>query len=190
VRGLTGAQACWTSEPVHAQTIYFANHTSHLDFLLLWSALPATLRARTRPVAAADYWKKSALRQYLAARVFRAVLIERERVTREHHPLRPMLDALEAGDSLIIFPEGTRTPDGTMGEFKSGLYHLAQHRPEVTLVPVYIDNLSRVLPKGEVLPVPLLCSLRFGAPLARTAGEGKQEFLVRSRQAVQVLAEV
>jgi 1-acyl-sn-glycerol-3-phosphate acyltransferase len=184
VRLFTGAQARWVGCAPHPQQrVYFANHTSNLDFVLLWAALPNAIRARTRPVAAHDYWTASRHRLYLAEKVFNAVLIERKNVTRSNNPLHLMLGALDASDSLIIFPEGGRNPDG-VGEFKSGIYHLAKERPGVEFVPVWIDNLSRVLPKGEILPLPLLCSVTFGAPLQFDQAEGKSAFLERARRSV------
>ena len=187
-RLLTGATARWlgcTAE--EGRRVYFANHSSNLDFVLLWAALPQCLRKHARPVAAHDYWTSNALRRRLANDVFRAVLIERHNVSRENNPLEPMLTALRAGDSLIIFPEGTRNPTGEIGPFKPGIFHLARAIADVEFVPVYIDNLNRVLPKGEVLPVPILCSVHFGMPLRLAAGEMKAAFLQRARDAVLAL---
>jgi 1-acyl-sn-glycerol-3-phosphate acyltransferase len=182
---ITGARAHWQGcAPEPRQRVYFANHTSNLDFVLLWAALPAPLREITRPVGAQDYWRGGWVREFLAQRVFRAVLIERNRVTKENNPLTPMLASLEKGDSLIIFPEGTRHADGQVSAFKAGLFHLAKACPKVEFVPVFIENLNRVLPKGEVLPVPILCSVNFGAPVFWRDGEGKLEFLERARAAL------
>ena len=184
-RLLTGARARWEGcLPEVRQRVFFANHTSNLDFVLLWASLPSPIRRVTRPVAAQDYWRGGFVREYLASQVFRAVLIERKHVTRDNNPLTPMLESLTAGDSLIIFPEGTRHPDGLVGEFKPGIFHLAKACPEVEFVPVFIENLNRVLPKGEYLPVPVLCSVNFGAPLRLAPGEAKSEFLTRSRDAL------
>ena len=183
-RILTGARAHWRGcGPDPKQRVYFANHTSNLDFVLLWATLPTALRTKTRPVAARDYWT-GGVREYFAARVFRAVLIERRQVSRDNNPLAPMLAALQAGDSLIIFPEGTRALTGDVAEFKPGVYHIARARPDVEFVPVYIENLNRVLPKGEVLPVPLLCSVTFGTPLLIDAEEPKADFLARARSSL------
>ncbi len=184
-RVLTGARARWRGcAPEFRQRVYFANHTSNLDIVLLWAALPTPLRRVTRPVAAQDYWRGGMIREYLASRVFRAVLIERCRVTKDNNPLAPMLKALRGGESLIIFPEGTRQPEGNVGEFKPGLFHLAKACPEVEFVPVYIENLNRVLPKGEIFPVPILCSVNFGTPLRLAESEGKADFLDRARAAL------
>jgi len=169
--------------PDERQRIYFANHTSHLDFVIVWAALPPRLRKLTRPVAARDYWSKG-LRAYLATRVFNAVLVDRDRATPATNPIETLLDGLGDRYSLILFPEGTRGDGTTLNAFKSGLYRLALARPDVELVPVYIDNLARVLPKGEFVPVPMLASVSFGEPLHVGAGEEKPAFLDRARNAI------
>jgi len=171
--------------------IYFANHSSHLDFLVIWAVLPASLRKRTRPVAAADYWNRGALRRYLANGLFRAVLINRESVRKGNNPVEIMAKALKDGEDLILFPEGTRSLDGKIQDFKSGLFHLVREHPEVELVPVYLENLNRILPKGEFLPVPILGRVAFGATLPGFAKEEtKTEFLTRCRDALIALAPV
>jgi 1-acyl-sn-glycerol-3-phosphate acyltransferase len=196
-RLLAGAQACWVGcEPSLRQRIYFANHTSHLDFVVLWSALPPALRALTRPVAGRDYWEPNALRRYLAARVFQAVLVDRgdaasppaanhaTRVEAAQRTIERVAQALGTRHSLIVFPEGTRGSGAEVAPFKSGLYHLAQLRPDVELVPSYLENLNRILPKGEVLPVPMIGSVTFGTPLPVKPGEACAAFLARARAAL------
>lgn len=189
VRLLTGAQAFWRGgRPNAAQRIFFANHASHGDFVLLWASLPPWLRRHTRPVAGADYWNKSALRRFIGGRVFRAVLIDRERKEAGPDPIEQMVAALANGDSLIIFPEGTRnTTDAVLLPFKSGLFHLAAKYPRAELVPVWINNLARVMPKGQLVPIPLLCTVTFGASLPRIDGEDKAAFLDRARAAMLAL---
>ena len=189
VRLLTGAQAFWRGgRPNAAQRIFFANHASHGDFVLLWASLPPWLRRHTRPVAGADYWNKSALRRYIGGKVFRAVLIDRERNEHGPDPVEQMVAALADGDSLIIFPEGTRnTTDAVLLPFKSGLFHLANQYPRAELVPVWINNLARVMPKGQLIPIPLLCTVTFGAALPRIDGEDKAAFLERARAAMLAL---
>ncbi|WP_161864229.1 lysophospholipid acyltransferase family protein [Pseudomonas yangonensis] len=189
-RLLTGARALWLGSTAQAtQRLYYANHSSHGDFVLLWASLPPELRKRTRPVAGADYWQKPGVRSFLINNVFNGVLVDRERKEAGANPLQAMLDALDGGDSLIIFPEGTRNlGDEPLLPFKSGLYHLAQARPDVELVPVWIANLNRVMPKGRALPLPLLCTLSFGAALERIEGESKDAFLERARNALLALA--
>ncbi|TBU87760.1 lysophospholipid acyltransferase family protein [Phytopseudomonas dryadis] len=188
-RLLTGARALWLgSTPQPVQRIYYANHSSHGDFVLLWASLPAELRRRTRPVAGADYWMKGALRSFVIQRVFNGVLVDRQRSDPGNNPLQAMLDALEQGDSLIVFPEGTRNLEDGLLPFKSGLYRLAKARPDVEVIPVWIANLNRVMPKGRTLPLPLLCTLNFGAPLGMGEEEGKEAFLERARDALLALA--
>ncbi len=194
VRLLTGAQAFWRGgRPNAAQRIFFANHASHGDFVLLWASLPPWLRRRTRPVAGADYWNKSALRHFIGGRVFRALLIDRERKTSLNEagspdPVEQMVAALASGDSLILFPEGTRnTTDAVLLPFKSGLFHLANQYPNAELVPVWINNLARVMPKGQLIPIPLLCTVTFGTSLPRIDGEDKAMFLERARKAMLAL---
>jgi 1-acyl-sn-glycerol-3-phosphate acyltransferase len=193
-RGISGVQVQWAGCRREArQRIYFANHTSHLDFVVLWSALPAELRARTRPVAAKDYWDHG-VKAYLAQRVFRAVLVQRGAAaqaanTEEAHAAgraatEQLAEALGETDSLILFPEGTRGTGETVAPFRSGLFHLAKRKPEVELVPAYLENLNRILPKGEVLPVPMISMLTLGAPLSVAEGESKDDFLERARGAV------
>ncbi len=185
VRLLIGATPRWIgTTPSNAQRIYFANHSSHVDTVALWSALPPELRARTRPVAAADYWGAGRFKRYVALKGLNAVLINRSRTGPRNNPLSPLFEALEQGDSLIIFPEGTRQAQPLPGHFESGLFHLAKRYPHVELIPVYLENLHRCLPKGTFFPVPIICTVRFGAPLVRIDNEDKQAFLSRARNAV------
>lgn len=189
-RILAGAQGRWVGcRPDIRQRIYFANHTSHLDAVVLWSALPRELRALTRPVAARDYWGAGNPRRYLATQVFNAVLLERRDLddVGRRQQLDLLLEALGDRSSLILFPEGTRGTGEELAPFKSGLYHLTLKRPDVELVPVYLDNLHRILPKGALLPVPLLSSVTFGAPIRVLPGEEKDAFLERARAAVRAL---
>jgi 1-acyl-sn-glycerol-3-phosphate acyltransferase len=188
VKLLVGAYARWIgSVPAPAQRIYFANHTSHIDTLAIWSALPRSLRRVTRPVAALDYWGKG-FRRYIATRALGAVLIDRSRQDPTVDPLDPLRAALRKGDSLIIFPEGTRGAGATPAPFRQGIYKLASEFPGVELIPVYLDNLHRSFPKGAHFPVPMVCTVRFGAALAPVAAEGRDEFLVRARDAVIALS--
>ncbi len=190
VRLLTGAQARWHGCPPKAeQRIYFANHQSHADLVLIWAALPQELRGITRPIAAKDYWTASRFKRWITSAVFNAVYVERERKGDED-PLAPLIAALESGDSLILFPEGTRGHAEDPQPFKSGLYNLARQFPDVVLVPAWIHNVQRVMPKGEVVPVPVLCSVTFGEPVKLGAEEARADFLQRARAAVMALREI
>ena len=244
VRLLTGSQARWYGCPPKAeQRIYFANHQSHADMVLIWAALPEELRSITRPIAAKDYWTKTPFRQWITTAVFNAVYVDRQATPArpatapapgptgvldalaqasaeadtamaggpdpspeapprapspeelraalpESDPLTPLARALESGDSIVIFPEGTRGHGDEPQPFKSGLFKLAQMFPHVVLVPAWINNVQRVMPKGEVVPVPILCSVTFGAPIALAPGEERRPFLDRARRAVIALRDV
>ena len=191
-RLISGGNVRWVdSEPDARQTVYFANHTSHLDFVVLWSSLPAEIRARTRPVAAQDYWEKG-LRRAVAVNVFQAVLVARRTARQEgqassgdpKQAIEQMLDAMGSDNSLILFPEGTRGTGEEVAAFKSGLYYLCQRRPGLRLVPGYLNNLNRILPKGEFLPVPFISRLTFGPALTLAPDEPKPAFLTRAREAL------
>lgn len=190
VRLATGVRLLHDLPEDGKRRVYFANHSSHLDSLVIWAAIPGRQRASTRPVAAAEYWEKGPLRRWLSSRVFQAVLIPRDLARMRHEdPLGKMLAALDDGADLIVFPEGTRSETGDIGPFKPGLHHLVSKRPDLVLVPVFLENLSRILPKGELLPLPLMGQALFGHPLAPPAdGESKAAFLDRARDAVIELA--
>jgi 1-acyl-sn-glycerol-3-phosphate acyltransferase len=217
VRVLTGAQARWYGCPPKAeQRIYFANHQSHADLVMIWAALPEELRSITRPIAAKDYWTKTPFKQWITTAVFNAIYVDRGKAPGQFpaasaltaqeaaedgapnpesepdstDPLQPLVDALAAGDSLIIFPEGTRGNTEEPQPFKAGLYNLALQFPHAVLVPAWIDNIQRVMPKGEVVPVPILCSVTFGSPIRLEPEEERRHFLDRARQAVIALREV
>lgn len=186
-RFLVGGRALWLGcKPTPAKRIYFANHSSHLDTLVLWAALPAALRATTRPVAAADYWGGTRLHRFVALDVLGAVLIERGAGP---DALIPLNDALKNGASLIVFPEGTRGADLLPGPFKSGLYYLARDNPDAELVPVWLDGLQRAFPKGTYLPVPIASTALFGTPIRLHPDEDKADFLARARGEIIALAQ-
>jgi 1-acyl-sn-glycerol-3-phosphate acyltransferase len=190
-RLLSGASVRWIdSQPDSCQRVYFANHTSHLDGIVLWSSLPPEVRAVTRPVAAKDYWTAGPVRRYLSTRVFNALLIDRRNIKVHQSPVDLMIREIGNRYSLVVFPEGSRNSGPDIGEFKSGLYYLCKKRPDLEMIPVYIDNMNRILPRGEVLPVPLLTCITFGPPIWLEAGEPKADFLRRAREAVRRLKEI
>lgn len=170
------------------QAVFFANHSSNFDFPAIWSALPSEQRRSTRPIAALDYWGQGGIRGFFASTIFNAILIDRQRTNPDEDPLKDSKEALRVGRSLIIFPEGTRSLDGTIKPFKSGLYRLALDSPHVTFIPVYLENLNRILPKGEFLVVPLLSRVIFGEPLVLQQGEEKEAFLRRAHRALEELS--
>lgn len=176
-----GAVEGWTGKPC----VFFANHGSNLDALVIWAALPREIRENTSPVAARDYWSKNAVRRWISRKVFRAVLLNRKgRPDDRSHPLQGVFDTLENGRSIIIFPEGTRSPDGTLNEFKPGIFLVRERFPGHAMIPVSLQNLNRILPKGQALPVPLIGRITVHPPLAEVAGESRADFLTRARTAV------
>ena len=190
IRVLTGAQARWHGCPPKAeQRIYFANHQSHADLVMIWAALPQELRHETRAIAARDYWTKTPFKKWLTSAVFNVIYVSRDR-TADEDPLEPLIEALGNGDSIILFPEGTRGHLGDPQAFKAGLYNLALKFPNVVLVPAWINNVQHVLPKGEVVPVPVLCSVTFGTPMQLQPDEDRRVFLDRARNAVVELRDV
>lgn len=188
-RLIAGSRAFWPDEnpPVWGQHIFYANHSSHLDAVVLWASLDPAQRDRTRPVAAHEYWRATRVRRFLAVEIFRCVLVKREGFGRAG--IEAMYSALDAGDSLIFFPEGTRGSGEAVVDLRAGLYHLCVHRPEADAIPVYLENLNRILPKGELIPVPLLSRVLFGRPLRLATGETKAVFLERARQVLLELRE-
>jgi 1-acyl-sn-glycerol-3-phosphate acyltransferase len=189
-RAITAVRADWRGiEPVPRQRVYFANHKSNADMPMIWSVLPPHLRRETRPVAAADYWLKTRLRAFAGGEVFRAVLIDRRPEARTEDPLALIIAALDEGSSLIIFPEGARNmSDAPLLPFKAGLYNIGLRRPGIDLVPTWIANLNAILPKGEIIPLPLICTVTFGAPIHVGPDEGKDAFLARAAAALVALA--
>ncbi|HEY0009494.1 MAG TPA: lysophospholipid acyltransferase family protein [Tepidisphaeraceae bacterium] len=196
IRLVTGVTARWVDfdpgDPACApQRVFFANHASNLDGPVIWASLPKECRRNTRPVAARDYWLGGPIRRYLSQRVFKCVLVERKKITPSNNPLREMEAALEGGASLIIFPAGTRSEADAagvaVGEFRPGLWHLSKKHSNAQFVPVYLENLNRILPKGEFLWIPLLAAVRFGRPMELIAGEPKQAFLDRAKAIIEKL---
>jgi 1-acyl-sn-glycerol-3-phosphate acyltransferase len=195
VARLTCGTPRWTDgQPAARQRIYFANHTSHLDFPVIWASLPPDVRANTRPVAGRDYWERDPVRRYLATEVFRAVLVDRREadvpvdstvaVAAARRSVDRAASALADGESLIVFPEGTRGDGAGVGPFKSGLFHLCRQRPDVEVVPVFLENMHRILPKGSLLPAPLAGSITFGRSTRLAPWEDKRAFLARARRAL------
>jgi len=184
IRLVTGVRQLPAAPHGEGPAIYFANHASHMDFAVVWAALPEPIRDLASPAAAEDYWGATEVRRRVACGLFRAILIPRRNVSRENHPVDRLVPALEEGRSIILFPEGTRGDGDEPAAFKSGLYHLARRCPEIPLVPVQLENLSRILPKGSRLPVPLIAQARFLRPIRLESGETKPAFLARARNAL------
>ncbi len=184
IRLFTGVRRLQAPPHGEGQAVFYANHMSNLDFAAVWAALPHETRTMTSPAAALDYWGKSATRRWVACELFQAVLIARQGITRANNPIEQLAACLEQGRSVLIFPEGTRRSDGEVGEFKGGLHHLARRFPSVPLVPVHLENLNRILPKGTILPVPIIAQAHFREPIKFQEDESKADFLLRARAAL------
>jgi 1-acyl-sn-glycerol-3-phosphate acyltransferase len=167
------------------QFILIANHSSHLDALALLSLFPLAQLRRLRPVAAAEYFERNWLIAWLSRAFFNILPIPRTHITAGNHPVARMKAALDAGDSLILFPEGTRGGYEQMQHFRAGIAHLVHEAPDVPVLPAYLLNLGRSLPKGEFIPVPLFAEARFGAPL-RPPGT-RAEIIAQLEAAVRAL---
>ena len=186
---ISGASVRWVDcQPESCQRVYFANHTSHLDSIVIWSVLPEKVREKTRMVAALDYWSAGPVRRSIA-RLFHAILIDRKHVSIKNNPIFRLLREMGDDYSIIIFPEGGRGNGEKINDFKSGIYYLAKKKPEIELIPIYLDNMNRILPRGMVLPVPMLSRVVFGPPIWIEKDEKKEVFLERCREAVLKLKE-
>ena len=189
-RALLSLRAIDLPPPGAVPRILVANHVSHADFVALWSVLPKPQRLRTRPVAGADYWRGSGLKSWIAGEVFRAVLIDRDPAKRQTDPVETVAEVLRGGEDVIFFPEGTRNlTDAPLLPLKSGIFHLAHAAPRAEIVPAWILNLDRILPKGAVVPVPLNCAVRFGQPMRPAEGEDRDSFLARLGAAMLALSD-
>lgn len=185
IRMLTGVSMITDHAVAGRPRVYFANHSSHLDFAVIWAALPRPLRERVRPVAGADYWERGRIRRWLALKIFHALLIPRGKMTRDDDPIGKMTAAMDAGSDLIIFPEGTRSLDGQVADFKPGIYSLAKMYPLAELIPVHLANLNQILPKGECFLVPLIGTVTFGPTCeALMENEFRSDFLKRIRESL------
>jgi 1-acyl-sn-glycerol-3-phosphate acyltransferase len=165
--------------------IVVANHSSHLDTVSLLSLFPNSRLSEIRPVAAADYFERNAIVSAFTRTFFNILPIARKKLTPEKNPLRQMENAIRAGQSLIVFPEGTRGSGDEMGQFRTGVAHLLEKIPDLKVVPAYLVNMGRSLPKGEFIPVPFFCEVRLGA--ARTFSGTRAEITKALEAAVREL---
>lgn len=199
VRLITGARPVLADPGVRTvldlpmPAVFYANHSSHLDFLTLWSLLPGDLRRRVRPVAAADYWG-GGWKGNAAHHLFNPLLVARGKGGPADLPRGGAVDrmtaALDEGDSLVIFPEGTRGDGERIADFHAGLARIAQARPGVPVIPVALANVGRILPKGTLVPVPVLVTATFLPALVRDGDEAEAAFLARARQVLVDVLEV
>ena len=172
--------------PSKGPAILAANHNSHLDAMALISLLPLRLLPRVRPVAAADYFLRNKLLAWFALNVVGIVPLNRQRQHVHDDLLAPVAAALERGDILVFFPEGSRGAPEQLAEFKSGLARVAERRPDVPVIPVYTYGLGKALPKGEWMIVPFFVDIFVGEAL-RFDGD-RAAYMARYRDAMAALA--
>jgi 1-acyl-sn-glycerol-3-phosphate acyltransferase len=169
--------------------VLLANHSSHLDTVSLLNLFPLWRLREIQPVAAADYFERNRLVAWFSHTFFNILPIARCRITPENNPVQIMLAQLRAGKSLIIYPEGTRGSGEEIGPIRPGIAHLLEQMPQLPVVPVYLVNHGRCLPKGEWLPVPFFCEIRIGPPQVFSGGS-RREILERLRSAILSLKNV
>lgn len=165
--------------------VFFANHTTHFDLLVILSALPKPVRKNLRPVAAKEYWLKTALRRWLALRVLNIIPIDRQNPSRTRSCFQEIHDTLEQGNPVLIFPEGGRQSPESGGNLKGGIFLIAEQRPETRFYPVRLSGFHRVLPKGEWLPAPNMGIVSFREPIVRQPEEPRAAFMERCRRALE-----
>jgi 1-acyl-sn-glycerol-3-phosphate acyltransferase len=151
--------------PLSGPAIVVANHNSHLDTVALMSLFPLGVINKVRPVAAADYFLVNPFIRWFALNIAGIIPIERKIREKGNGIFSPVLEALDAGAIVIIFPEGTRGEPETMGRLKNGISHLISERHDVPVIPVFFHGLGKCLPKGETLLVPFFIDAFIGEPL-------------------------
>jgi 1-acyl-sn-glycerol-3-phosphate acyltransferase len=173
-------------EDIDGPVVFVANHHSHVDTPLLLSSIPERWRHKTVVGAAADYFFSTRVSSVLSALVIGAIPIERTKVGRKSADLARSL--IDEGWSLLIFPEGGRSPDGWGQSFRGGAAYIAM-RCGVPVVPIHVEGTGRILRKGKNRPTRAAVTLTFGAPLLPREKEDARKFAARIEREVAVLAD-
>jgi len=172
------------SLPKTGPAIIAANHNSHLDTMVLVTLFPGSVLPKVRPVAAAEYFMKTRLMAWFSKHIIGIIPLNRKK-SREGETLDERLggifDALDRGEIVILFPEGSRGNPEEMTEFKAGISYICERRPEVPVYPVLMHGLGKVLPRGEALLVPFFCDVFVGLPLTWKQGTTSFQDELRGR---------
>lgn len=174
--------------PKHGPAVLAGNHNSNLDALAIMSLLPLRLLPKLRPVAAMDYFLTGGLRGWFATNIIGIIPVKRGSGKEGGNPLKLAEEALDRGEILVIFPEGSRGEPETLQEFKKGIGHLAQARPEVPVVPIFMHGLGKALPRGSLVLVPFNATVSVGEPIYGTATYS--EFVSKLQRAIADLGAV
>lgn len=155
--------------------IIVANHNSHLDTMSLMASIPRKMVHKVKPVAAQDHFGKNKFQEKLSTFFINALLIPRKRDKENpmNDPIQKMISALDQGNSLILFPEGTRGEPEQEAPLKPGVGLVLSQRPEVKYIPVYMKGMGKAMPKGDNLILPFNSTLRFGDPTKPGTSEVK-----------------
>lgn len=170
-----------------APAIVVANHNSHLDTMVLVSIFPSTILNKIRPVAAEDYFLKNRCLAWFALNVIGVIPLKRGKLGVKEDPLSDCSVAINRGEILLLFPEGSRGEPERLTAFKSGIAHLAKRHPQVPVLPVFIQGLGKALPRGECLLVPVICDVVVGAPLYWSGD--RQDFMEALERRMQELSD-
>lgn len=168
--------------------IYYANHSSNLDSIIIWLSLTSEERQNTCFIGASDYWDKGIIRKYVLQYIFNGKTIQRKGSLFSNNPINILENILIEGKSIVIFPEGTRNLiSEDIQDFKSGLYHLAKKMPNIPLIPIYLSNTQKMMPKGTFIPLPIICQSYFGSAFFFTPNENKLLFLTNAKAKIEDL---
>jgi 1-acyl-sn-glycerol-3-phosphate acyltransferase len=173
--------------PAKGPAVLVANHNSHLDAVTLMSLFPLRMLPKLRPVAAQDYFFRNPLLKWFALHIMGIIPLDREVKSKRKHPLAGINEALDRGEIVIVFPEGSRGAPEQLGDFKAGIAHIAKKSPEAPIIPIFMHGLGKVLPKGEALLIPFFLDVFIGEPIPWEGN--KTEFMEHMTNQMTALAE-
>ena len=173
--------------PTKGPAVLVANHNSHLDAVTLMTIFPLRMLPELRPVAAQDYFFRNPLLKWFALNIMGILPLDRKVQSKRRHPLAGIHEALDQGDVVIVFPEGSRGAPEQLSDFKAGIAHIAKKNPDVPVVPIFMHGLGKALPKGEALLVPFFLDVFVGKPI--NWEDDKEAFMEQLTTRMTALAE-